>query len=161
MENTAQTLSVRIFQFHKGTIRTMMQDMAAKHPEYFNSIKVRLELIVLFHFLNVMCYFNSIKVRLERDTGLKRQNRLTHFNSIKVRLERFRLHLVWIYISYFNSIKVRLELAILRIDTNKAQFQFHKGTIRTLQLLPFCLLLLHFNSIKVRLEPSSRESNLS
>ena len=33
-----------IFQFHKGAIRTRKQTDRGKHPSYFNSIKVRLEL---------------------------------------------------------------------------------------------------------------------
>ena len=33
---------------------------------YFNSIKVRLELLVVLLVLLVLFYFNSIKVRLER-----------------------------------------------------------------------------------------------
>ena len=32
---------------------------------YFNSIKVQLELVLLFVFVSVLLYFNSIKVQLE------------------------------------------------------------------------------------------------
>ena len=32
------------FQFHKGTIRTMLEEFGIEFPEDFNSIKVRLEL---------------------------------------------------------------------------------------------------------------------
>ena len=53
----------------------------------------------------------------------------------------------------FNSIKVRLEQAF---RGNKplldAQFQFHKGTIRTFRLRRNALHYVYFNSIKVRLE---------
>ena len=36
---------------------------------------------------------------------------------------------------YFNSIKVRLELTAYHTNIENAQFQFHKGAIRTLYLL--------------------------
>ena len=55
-----------LFQFHKGTIRTVGADKKSVTFTYFNSIKVRLEpgLISLSERLNFD--FNSIKVRLER-----------------------------------------------------------------------------------------------
>ena len=55
----------------------------------------------------------------------------------------------------FNSIKVRLEPQPGVIDgVLTFEFQFHKGTIRTLTFpIVNCLLLKYFNSIKVRLEP--------
>ena len=53
----------------------------------------------------------------------------------------------------FNSIKVRLELDNLCVNVQKlAEFQFHKGTIRTQSLLSTDNFNSHFNSIKVRLE---------
>ena len=98
-----------------------------------------------------------------------------YFNSIKVRLERSEAEERFRCPPYFNSIKVRLELK-LSTDTTAvlAQFQFHKGTIRTITgfleakwngyfnsikvrleltfLIVICLRLRYFNSIKVRLE---------
>ena len=57
---------------------------------------------------------------------------------------------------YFNSIKVRLELCIsCQHSSALAKFQFHKGTIRTLQVLYAVLQAHDFNSIKVRLELSA------
>ena len=53
----------------------------------------------------------------------------------------------------FNSIKVRLELDIRNGRVAASEFQFHKGTIRTLLLLFYSFLRSNFNSIKVRLEP--------
>ena len=56
--------------------------------------------------------------------------------------------------TYFNSIKVRLELFCVKRLCQVTPFQFHKGTIRTLNFLAMLMLLkLNFNSIKVRLEP--------
>ena len=76
-----------------------------------------------------------------------------YFNSIKVRLERSEAEERFRCPPYFNSIKVRLELK-LSTDTTAvlAQFQFHKGTIRTEQGLWTNEKSRNFNSIKVRLE---------
>ena len=79
----------------------------------------------------------------------------------------------------FNSIKVRLEQLVSECDLAAKKFQFHKGTIRTLNMF-FCFVyipqfqfhkgtirtsvhtimpsfLLSFNSIKVRLEQTAAE----
>ena len=62
---------------------------------------------------------------------------------------------------YFNSIKVRLELPdYAGLIVLKAEFQFHKGTIRTGADLKNVLTTSNFNSIKVRLEPSFRKEIL-
>ena len=74
----------------------------------------------------------------------------------------------------FNSIKVRLEPSLIDSSAGVGLFQFHKGTIRTVDAVDFlaslCLfqfhkgtirtivvfrywiMLIYFNSIKVRLE---------
>ena len=44
-----------------------------QYLRYFNSIKVRLELVSIVSFLNVIINFNSIKVRLEPD-NVKRES---------------------------------------------------------------------------------------
>ena len=55
--------------------------------------------------------------------------------------------------SNFNSIKVRLEPVTPATQSElNLEFQFHKGTIRTLCLVANLLNVYHFNSIKVRLE---------
>ena len=57
--------------------------------------------------------------------------RVTNFNSIKVQLEpEFGLYKS--QIDDFNSIKVQLEHKIVLKTTSVLEFQFHKGTIRTL-----------------------------
>ena len=56
---------------------------------------------------------------------------------------------------YFNSIKVRLERTVPLSSINIQAFQFHKGTIRTLEAFIHQQLIdRNFNSIKVRLERS-------
>ena len=119
---------------------------------YFNSIKVRLELIdedtketvTIFQFHKGTirtwwclmssvwwCHFNSIKVRLEPAEKFYKAVSHLDFNSIKVRLEHSPLLMVVRTLTYFNSIKVRLEQGYVRLDDGEMLFQFHKGTIRT------------------------------
>ena len=57
--------SLFLFQFHKGTIRTIPYMPDGVFFRNFNSIKVRLELPDLLLIYLVVSYFNSIKVRLE------------------------------------------------------------------------------------------------
>ena len=119
-----------IFQFHKGTIWTWSRYIHIHNFRYFNSIKVQLEPYVdLASWLSLM-NFNSIKVQLERlDDGCCRLL-LPHFNSIKVQLE---------HLSHRNLFTAKV-------------FQFHKGTIRTFDVIKLILEFAHFNSIKVQLE---------
>ena len=55
----------KLFQFHKGTIRTVVPTLLDILISNFNSIKVRLELILLIGNILQPVHFNSIKVRLE------------------------------------------------------------------------------------------------
>ena len=52
----------------------------------------------------------------------------------------------------FNSIKVRLKRKYKAIVRYFAEFQFHKGTIKTLNETQGALNKAYFNSIKVRLK---------
>ena len=119
-----------LFQFHKGTIRTCEPEGLEAIILNFNSIKVRLELLLLLWILIVSLNFNSIKVRLELFLYLLFMNRFNNFNSIKVRLEPLQKYK----------------------EIQNSKFQFHKGTIRTVVRFLRQLLLINFNSIKVRLE---------
>ena len=122
---------IQQFQFHKGTIRTLLVLLTTLALRHFNSIKVRLELV-------------------SGATGLASN---LHFNSIKVRLERLQMFVRLLLMPYFNSIKVRLERTLLSGEKGqKPQFQFHKGTIRTRHAHVLCVEQENFNSIKVRLE---------
>ena len=53
-----------LFQFHKGTIRTMLSQSQNLRVINFNSIKVQLEPFIIC-LLVIFLYFNSIKVQLE------------------------------------------------------------------------------------------------
>ena len=57
-------------------------------------------------------------------------------------------------VAYFNSIKVQLEPQGFHSVVIHQQFQFHKGTIRTVYPLWESSRSDNFNSIKVQLEPS-------
>ena len=57
---------------------------------------------------------------------------LRGFNSIKVRLEPPAFASEVEAVTSFNSIKVRLELLSVTLPDVIREFQFHKGTIRTL-----------------------------
>ena len=54
-----------LFQFHKGTIRTMWGITQHHNQGYFNSIKVQLEPCKVWSVALAVGYFNSIKVQLE------------------------------------------------------------------------------------------------
>ena len=58
----------RLFQFHKGTIRTMQISFLRLKHTYFNSIKVQLEHLNYAQAKNAYANFNSIKVQLEQPT---------------------------------------------------------------------------------------------
>ena len=53
----------------------------------------------------------------------------------------------------FNSIKVRLKQFGKHTKRQHLQFQFHKGTIKTLHPRHMVVNVQDFNSIKVRLKP--------
>ena len=98
------------FQFHKGTIRTGKNKCTRSTHQYFNSIKVRLE---LSHDVtsNVLWYLFQFHKGTIRTIAITNVNR-TIFN--------------------FNSIKVRLERTDEGLEHIANLFQFYKGTIRTL-----------------------------
>ena len=55
-------------------------------------------------------------------------------------------------VRYFNSIKVQLELLFGQHIAHECLFQFHKGTIRTMEPRVLPKPFDNFNSIKVQLE---------
>ena len=97
------------FQFHKGTIKTntFVSVQATVRRFQFHKGTIKTVIIQYLCFANV--YFNSIKVRLKRLHPLLRKYPLRNFNSIKVRLKP-------------SCSIIPTQLATL--------FQFHKGTIK-------------------------------
>ena len=59
------------------------------------------------------------------------------------------------YLYSFNSIKVRLRLRPAKESNLVREFQFHKGTIKTVLVAAEQLPVFGFNSIKVRLRQRS------
>ena len=83
-----------IFQFHKGTIRTTAIPLQSKKQVNFNSIKVRLERLILLFAIFQSFNFNSIKVRLEHPYSLKQNGGiLFQFHKGTIRTQhRNRIH---------------------------------------------------------------------
>ena len=98
----------RLFQFHKGTIKTCQSSRSTNDNLNFNSIKVRLKPIgaasasshtptFQFHKGTIKtpslswyapsAHFNSIKVRLKQSDLIDKASLKADFNSIKVRLK--------------------------------------------------------------------------
>ena len=103
-------ISIELFQFHKGAIRTMQEFIEnCLTLENFNSIKVRLELVFYCTPFDSMKNFNSIKVRLEPDSTS----------------------------SYLTSLSFQFHKGAIRTGDGQANykaspiFKFHKGAIRT------------------------------
>ena len=99
----------KLFQFHKGTIRTFLHSHYKPQRQTFQFHKGTIRTQVLRLRLLMHLNFNSIKVQLEQAT-------LENTQSIK---------------NNFNSIKVQLEPAKPLQGETASGFQFHKGTIRT------------------------------
>ena len=122
-----------LFQFHKGSIRTICRRAAtASRLTAFQFHKGSIRTPVAKYKLVPYPSFNSIKVQLERFRLPARANAHYGFNSIKVQLEH-----------YFTGAHTR-PLAV---------FQFHKGSIRTCVAVKWAIWYFpSFNSIKVQLE---------
>ena len=82
-----QNRSRVVFQFHKGTIRTQKLLHAANPHQYFNSIKVRLELQINPEVNSNLVEFQFHKGTIRTKAAKRRANEEYNFNSIKVRLE--------------------------------------------------------------------------
>ena len=123
-------VGLKLFQFHKGTIRTIVQSFFACSIIGFNSIKVRLEPLSPF--------LRKFIVGFQFHKGTIRTTFLLYLFSVS---SPFQFHKGTIRTNErvpgtrtpgsFNSIKVRLEHSGTSTTTAEQAFQFHKGTIRT------------------------------
>ena len=77
-----------LFQFHKGTIKTMMAACDTMSISHFNSIKVRLKRIGGFT-INSSYIFQFHKGTIKTICFVSLLSFQSHFNSIKVRLKLF------------------------------------------------------------------------
>ena len=100
----------------------------------FNSIKVQLEQVIsLLAYIKSVFQFHKGTIRTVYVE--KKLSRTDNFNSIKVQLEHRSRYPFGMTYSDFNSIKVQLELNVTLHPIANTIFQFHKGTIRTLNHL--------------------------
>ena len=77
--------------------------------QYFNSIKVQLELLVALVFLLALAFqFHKGTIRTS-DRLSRSVITCAHFNSIKVQLEQNKIENINLHDLDFNSIKVQLE----------------------------------------------------
>ena len=97
------------FQFHKGTIKTTLTIKTRLRRIYFNSIKVRLKLILII-FLQLVLKFQfhkgTIKTRERNNSAVVRHPFQFHKGTIKTAGEKWKTNSNY----NFNSIKVRLKL---------------------------------------------------
>ena len=122
------------FQFHYGSIRTMMYYVQCDHVEAFNSIMVQLEHIRSQFSTTPIYSFNSIMVQLEL-SGNEDETLLQQVLSIPL---------------WFNQ-----NPASKTSLSSRFSFQFHYGSIRTRVVIDTDELDYTFNSIMVQLEPVS------
>ena len=113
----------RKFQFHKGTIKTLLTTPFTSRRQHFNSIKVRLKLPDSNISVSAKQHFNSIKVRLKHLSCL--------VDSV---LSEFQFH----------KGTIKTGDTGCRFHSDR-QFQFHKGTIKTL----VCYSCLEFYIISI------------
>ena len=109
-ETFNQVSPFKLFQFHKGAIRTKRFWLVIITCSYFNSIKVRLELInslMLQLFPKFQFHKGAIRTLRLRCCGQSRTPFQFHKGAIRTSI----LILWWMVVVHFNSIKVRLELS--------------------------------------------------
>ena len=120
-----------IFQFHRGSIKTLICPVKYKEYQYFNSIKVRLRHDPRVISVIAQTSFNSIKVRLRLCYQFRRTEKCV-FQFHKGSIKTFAAFLLLInQHCCFNSIKVRLRPDRMFYGICALWFQFHKGSIKT------------------------------
>ena len=145
-------LSWLSFQFHKGTIKTLLMFFLSLKISYFNSIKVRLKLVFDWT-MSVLSVFQFHKGTIKTKLPFGSLLTLSNFNSIKVRLKlapaQRNLFNQQAFQFHKGTIKTRLNAVSSNTDS---LFQFHKGTIKTPSAIFKWGYFDNFNSIKVRLK---------
>ena len=144
-----------VFQFHKGSIKTLQRISSTAKGTVFQFHKGSIKTHLCANRKNHTCQFQfhkgSIKTRCRWADG---SLYAFYFNSIKVRLRPSNHGVLNPLSPDFNSIKVRLRRRKPQSSRNVwILFQFHKGSIKTVIKCPLPKIELHFNSIKVRLRP--------
>ena len=143
---------VRVFQYHKGAIKTRLYRFVRFRRISFNTTKVRLKPARRAEQNPGFAGFNTTKVRLKQPLSGWPFQVMPGFNTTKVRLKLLhkesRRHLAFQYhkgaiktnfikillnidIESFNTTKVRLKRRLNRFRSDDAMFQYHKGAIKT------------------------------
>ena len=124
-------LLFRNFNSIKVRLKLPSDSLPKRQESYFNSIKVRLKLVWPRTFITTLI-FQFHKGTIKTCAVLVRlvASRL-YFNSIKVRLKQRIFMKLDLNQIYFNSIKVRLKPKPVILKYEIEEFQFHKGTIKT------------------------------
>ena len=118
----------------------------------FNSIKVQLELVQAKVDSGIILTFQFHKGTIRTDGLYLHRFHNGDFNSIKVQFElHHHLKHTFTFLN-FNSIKVQLERQAPQSEGFRGRFQFHKGTIRTLNsfLLPWLPIIFQFHKGTIR-----------
>ena len=100
-----------IFQFHKGTIKTLVRQIYAETLVYFNSIKVRLKLYLSKNLIYKTNSFQFHKGTIKTDLSFTSKFTASVFQFHKGTIKTILMMKPHILVlSHFNSIKVRLKL---------------------------------------------------
>ena len=122
-----------IFQFHYGTIKSIPQEESAVYDANFNSTMVRLKERIYGKFVP-RCAFQFHYGTIKSLSRSSSEYILRHFNSTMVRLKGRGSGCKRRMIINFNSTMVRLKDAdAVQKDLYPAVFQFHYGTIKSVQ----------------------------
>ena len=137
-----------MFRFHTGSIKRKPLKIVKCLAELrFDSILVRLKVVMFFSTFSTASCFDSILVRLK----------VTHFNVDIFSDREFRFHTgsiksqaVLLQVSRelrFDSILVRLKAMLGNMgDTHTMSFRFHTGSIKRLM---FAHMPLKYNSVSI------------
>ena len=98
-----------LFQFHKGTIRTEYFRVHYRHSSKFQFHKGTIRTVIVLVLVVCTMIFQFHKGTIRTWRKKRKQVQLINFNSIKVQLELVQEVNPGDSIKYFNSIKVQLE----------------------------------------------------
>ena len=123
------------FQFHKGTIRTLLAYLAPTSFFLFQFHKGTIRTIILNCLVSMSNIFQFHKGTIRTCIPATTIRAYPYFNSIKVRLEQKESASACILNQFqFHKGTIRTFSSLLK-RPGFLVFQFHKGTIRTLNVL--------------------------
>ena len=114
-DNQSYLESCKLFQFHKGTIRTGLHIFQVARISLFQFHKGTIRTKRHLYCMQLDNYFNSIKVRLDPPCSSLLLHFVKAFQFHKGTIRTSHIPLYVYPFGYFNSIKVRLELALILV----------------------------------------------